>query len=103
MNPNSVQDFKTHFVKLPLLVLFTIHTHIYMYIYFFKVGGSRNGGKKDLDLLINSKLKKKRNKKTTERGTSLGVQWLGLGASRAGGVGSIPSQGTRIPHTMRCK
>ena len=29
--------------------------------------------------------------------TSLAVQWLGLHASTAGGVGSIPGQGTEIP------
>ena len=34
-----------------------------------------------------------------------GVQWLRLHASSAGGgdgMGSIPSQGTKIPHTMEC-
>ena len=31
-------------------------------------------------------------------GTSLAVQWLRLRASSAGGAGSIPGQGTRIPH-----
>ena len=29
------------------------------------------------------------------RGNSLAVQWLGLRASNAGGMGSIPGQGTR--------
>ena len=28
------------------------------------------------------------------------VQWLILHASTAGGMGSIPSQGTKIPHVM---
>ena len=28
------------------------------------------------------------------------VQWLGLGASNAEGTGSIPSQGTKIPHAI---
>ena len=32
-------------------------------------------------------------------GTSLVVQWLRLCVSSAGGVGSIPGQGTKIPHT----
>ena len=27
-------------------------------------------------------------------------QWLGLHASNAGGAGSIPGQGTKIPHAM---
>ena len=27
------------------------------------------------------------------------VQWLGLRAPNAGGPGSIPGQGTKIPHT----
>ena len=31
-------------------------------------------------------------------GTSLAVQWLGLHASNAGSVGSIPVPGTKIPH-----
>ena len=29
---------------------------------------------------------------------SLVVQWLGLHASTAGGTGSVPGQGTKIPH-----
>ena len=29
------------------------------------------------------------------------VQWLRLCASTAGGTGSIPSQGTKIPHAMQ--
>ena len=32
------------------------------------------------------------------RGTFLAVQWLRLQASTAGGVGSIPDWGTKIPH-----
>ena len=28
------------------------------------------------------------------------VQWLGLGASNAEGTGSIPGQGTKIPHAI---
>ena len=31
-------------------------------------------------------------------GISLVVQWLGLCASTAGGMGSIPGGGTKIPH-----
>ena len=34
--------------------------------------------------------------------TSLAVQWLRLRASTAGGVGSIPGWGTRIPHASQC-
>ena len=34
-------------------------------------------------------------------GTSLAVQWLRLHASDAGGAGSIPGQGTKIPHAAR--
>ena len=37
-----------------------------------------------------------------KRGASLVVQWLRPNTSNAGGVGSIPSQGTKIPHTSRC-
>ena len=29
------------------------------------------------------------------------VQWLGLRASTAGGMGSIPGQGTKIPHAAQ--
>ena len=29
------------------------------------------------------------------------VQWLRLHASTAGGMGSIPGQGTKIPHALR--
>ena len=31
-------------------------------------------------------------------GDFLAVQWLGLRASTAGGTGSIPGRGTKIPH-----
>ena len=33
-------------------------------------------------------------------GTSLVVQWLGLCASTAGDMGSIPGRGTKIPQAM---
>ena len=36
-------------------------------------------------------------------GTSLVVQWLRLQASNAEDVGSIPSQGTKIPHSGATK
>ena len=36
-------------------------------------------------------------------GVSLVVQWLRLHASNAGGMGSIPGQGTKIPHASRPK
>ena len=35
-------------------------------------------------------------------GKSLLVLWLGLHASAAGGTGSIPRWGTKIPHALRC-
>ena len=35
-------------------------------------------------------------------GTSLVVQWLRLHASNARSTGSIPGQGTKIPHATRC-
>ena len=35
-------------------------------------------------------------------GTSLAVQWLRLCPSSAGGMGSIPSRGTKILHAVRC-
>ena len=34
--------------------------------------------------------------------TSLGVQWLRLCTSNAGGAGSIPGWGTKIPHAVWC-
>ena len=34
-------------------------------------------------------------------GTSLVVQWLGLRDSSAGDAGSIPGQGTKIPHALQ--
>ena len=34
--------------------------------------------------------------------TSLTVQWLRLCVSTAGGMGLIPSWGTKIPHASRC-
>ena len=35
-------------------------------------------------------------------GTSLVFQWLQFHASTAGGMGSIPGQGTEIPHATWC-
>ena len=36
------------------------------------------------------------------RGSSLGVQWLGLHAFTAEGLGSIPGQGTKILQATLC-
>ena len=36
------------------------------------------------------------------RGTSLAVQWLQLHVSIAGGTGSIPGWGPKIPHAAHC-
>ena len=41
--------------------------------------------------------------KEGELGTSLVVQWLRLHAPNAGGLGSIPGQGTKIPFAIRCR
>ena len=35
-------------------------------------------------------------------GTSVLFQWLRLHAPTAGGLGSIPGQGTKIPHAVWC-
>ena len=35
-------------------------------------------------------------------GTSLVLQWLRLCICKAGGTGSIPAQGTKIPHAVQC-
>ena len=40
--------------------------------------------------------------KEVDSGNSLAVQWLGLCAFTARGVGLIPGWGTRIPHTVEC-
>ena len=40
--------------------------------------------------------------KKGHQGTSLAVQRLRLCASSARGAGSIPGQGTKIPHAVRC-
>ena len=37
-----------------------------------------------------------------KKGTSLAVQWLRICASTAGGTGSVPGWGTKIPHAARC-
>ena len=36
--------------------------------------------------------------KKSKDGTTLAAQWLGLCASNARGAGSVPGQGTKIPH-----
>ena len=41
-------------------------------------------------------------KKKKIHGTSLAVQWLRLCAPNAGGTGSIPGRGTKIPHAAWC-
>jgi len=43
------------------------------------------------------------NSKRYFRGTSLAVQSLKLHVSNVGEVGSIPGQGTKIAHAMRCR
>ena len=40
--------------------------------------------------------------KTPDVGTSVVVQWLRLHAANAGDLGSIPGQGTKIPHAAQC-
>ena len=44
----------------------------------------------------------KLNTKGSDKGTSLVVQWLRLCTSTAGGEGSIPGKGTKIPHDPQC-
>ena len=39
-------------------------------------------------------------RKITARGNSLAVQWLGLCTFTVKGPGSIPDQGTKIPHAV---
>ena len=45
-------------------------------------------------------IKKKKKEWAAER-NSLTVQWLGLHTSTAGGMGSIPCRGTKIPHAAQ--
>ena len=58
----------------------------------------------DMRFLVLLKKKKKKCYQNKVLGTSLVVQWLRLPASSAGwggrAVGSIPSQGTKIPHVV---
>ena len=70
--------------------------------------GRRNGGQWEIEppgprVIVSGQeaVPKGRNKYETV-GTSLAVQWLGLRASTVGGVGLIPSWGTKTPHAMRC-
>ena len=46
-------------------------------------------------------LKKTTKKQKKKDGISLVIQWLGLCASTTGGMGSIPGQGTGIPHASK--
>ena len=45
---------------------------------------------------------KKLYQEKTKSGTSLAVQWLRLQTSTAGSAGSMPGQGTKIPHVLNC-
>ena len=72
-----------------------IHTRIYVYIYFLG-GGSRNVGKRDLDLLVSSKLKKKINKKTRERAFP-GGPVVGTPCLQGRGHGFNPWSGNQDP------
>ena len=49
---------------------------------------------------VRRKCMKGHGNKKKRRGTSLSVQWLRLLASDAEGMGSIPSQGSKIPHML---
>ena len=44
----------------------------------------------------------KKKKKRVGKGTFRGVQWSRVCASNAGAAGSIPGQGTKIPHVEWC-
>ena len=48
-------------------------------------------------------LKPTRKQRTWKRGIPLAAQWLGLYASPAGGMGSIPGWKNKIPHAMQPK
>ena len=52
-------------------------------------------------LEIRNKVKTVKEKKS-KLGTSPVVQWLRLWASTAGGMGSIPGWGTKVPHAVQC-
>ena len=55
------------------------------------------GSTKHIFLILNHSNKTKAVMNKQQTGTSLGVQWLGLCNSDAGGAGSIPGWGTKIP------
>ena len=57
--------------------------------------------KGDADIDISPRVLDRLSKTTTTFGTSLVVQWLRLPASDAGGTGSIPGGGTKIPHATQ--
>ena len=49
---------------------------------------------------VTLKCKQQNKTEKTKGGISLAVQWLRLHASNAVGLGSIPGQGTKIPHAV---
>ena len=74
MDINFFKDFQTHgFI---LIFLFLIHENLFAPDGHFQM-------------------------KRRAQGSSLAVQWLGLHASIAGGMGSIPGWGTKIPQALR--
>ena len=57
----------------------------------------------DIGIVMSSVSHPPSTKKSGILGTSLVVQGLRLHASKAVGIGSIPSQGTKIPHAVQQK
>ena len=55
----------------------------------------------ETDAGVSCKYTHTQGRKKPMTGTSLVVQWLRLRSPNAGGIGSIPGQGTRIPHATR--
>ena len=51
---------------------------------------------------LNSPKEECESREMLNRGTSLAGQWLRLHAAAAGGMGSIPGPGTKIPHAGQC-
>ena len=56
----------------------------------------------DILLAYTSRKRQQRLSREKNEGASLLVQWLRLHATSAGGTGSIPGQGTKIPHAACC-
>ena len=70
--------------------------------------GKKNKRKRQIQSIVKRRMNmmekerdREEGKGDRQRGTSLGVQWLRLCTSNAGGAGSISGQGTRTLHAAQ--